>query len=622
MPSITMNGGRFSLRVSYETSQSIETNSTLVHITRVEACANRGDEGYCYLAGSITAQERTAVELGYSSTEKCRLYLEETFAGGGEKWSGWHSQTVSVLHREDGTQELKLTADVTLYNHNGSRLGTVAASGYRNLGAIPRTSPILAEGVTLGTPMTIALNRINDFRSTLTWHCGSASGIIAEDTMEADFTWIPPVELAYEAPDSPEAEVMLFLVSYSGTAAVGSRTLTVKCPIPTEFVPTLTVNAEDALGYAGQYGGFVQKKSRLRVRSTAAGAYGSTIRSITVSFDGLTAQGEEVIFQPVNGGVIPLRVTAEDSRGRTAVQTLPITVLAYSPPRVEIQSLDRCDDQGNLQRDGSYARLVFTGGVTALGGRNPARYVLLRSLRGGGQLTELPMTALENVQSPNPGVFIFPAGVDQDYECSIRLEDGFETTVSAAAALSVAFALLDFNRGSRAVGIGQRAGTQNMVSVGLDMKLHGHRITDLGDPEQGRDAVPKAWLEALYPVGALYLSAVDSCVPQLLFGGTWQRIEDSFLLAAGPRHAAGTTGGAEEVTLTVEQMPSHRHVQRYDDLPWTDVTRHDAGMAQGNWVEFSGLDTGYIQTTEYTGGSQAHSNMPPYLAVFVWVRTA
>lgn len=622
MPSITMNGGRFSLRVSYETTRSIETNSTLVRITKVDAKANRGDEGYCYLAGSITAQDRTAVELGYSSTEKCKLYLEDSYAGGGEKWSGWHSQTVSVFHREDGTQELKLTADMTLYSHNGSILGTVAASGYRSLNAIPRTSPILAEGVVLGTPMSIALNRTDDFRSTLTWYCGSASGTIAQDSMEADFTWTPPVELANESPDSPEAEVMLFLVSYSGTAAVGSRTLTVKCPIPAGIVPTLAAAVEDSMGYAEQYGGYVQKKSRLRVRSTAAGAYGSTIRSITVSFDGLTARGEEVIFLPANGGSLPVRITAEDSRGRTAVQTLNVTVLPYSPPKVEIQSIDRCDNQGNLQRDGGYARLVFTGGVTALGGRNPARYMLLRSLRGGGQATEIPMTELENVQTLNPGVFIFPAGIDQDYECSIRLEDGFESTVSASAALSVAFALLDFNRSSRAVGIGQRAGTGNMVSVGLDMKLHGHRITDLGDPEQGSDAVPLSWLEALYPVGALYLSAVDSCVPQLLFGGTWQKIEDRFLLASGPKHAAGTTGGAEEVTLTVEQMPSHRHVQRYDDLVWTDETPHDAGTAQGNTPEFHGIYSGYIQTTQYEGGGQAHNNMPPFLAVNVWVRTA
>lgn len=614
MASVTMNSGRFSLRVTYEANQSIETNASVVRITKVELRSDWYDGESFYLAGSITAQGETALELTYSSSEKCRVWLGDGYSGGGERWTGWHSRPVSVYHREDGTQELRLAADIALYSLNGTKEAQFSSSGSRSLGAIPRTSPILAEGVTLGRPMHISLNRTNHFRSTLTWYCGSQSGTIAEDTLESEFTWTPPEALAWQATESAEAEVTLFLVSYSGTAAVGSRMLTVKCPVPETMVPSVSTVAEDALGYAARFGGYVQSKSRLRIRSTAAGVCGSSIRGITVEFDGMTAQGEDVTFVPVNAGTLPFKVTAVDSRGRTAVRTVTVNIQPYSPPRVEIQSLDRCNDQGTLQRDGGYAKVEFSVSITSLGGRNTAHYVLRRSLRGRGQPSELPMTALENRLESGRAEFVFPVDVDQDYECKVLLEDTFEQVQSAPAALSVAFALLDFHRGSRAVGIGQRAGTGNMVSVGLDMKLYGHRITDLGDPEDGRDAVPVEWLAALYPVGAVYLSAVDFCVPQVLFGGTWQRIEDRFLLAAGPVHGAGTTGGAETHTLTEAELPAHSH--SYDlaeDWLASPGTEEVQNFARRDVLNLS-------FRTGTTGSNQPHNNMPPYLAVYMWVR--
>lgn len=63
-----------------------------------------------------------------------------------------------------------------------------------------------------------------------------------------------------------------------------------------------------------------------------------------------------------------------------------------------------------------------------------------------------------------------------------------------------------------------------------------------------------------YPVGSIYMS-VNSASPATLFGGTWERIQDAFLLAAGTNHAAGTTGGEETHKLTAAEsgVPAHAH---------------------------------------------------------------
>ncbi len=116
-----------------------------------------------------------------------------------------------------------------------------------------------------------------------------------------------------------------------------------------------------------------------------------------------------------------------------------------------------------------------------------------------------------------------------------------------------------------------------------------------------------------YPIGSIYLSTTNTD-PGTLFGGTWEQIQDKFLLACGDTYTAGDEGGEAMHTLTVEEMPSHNHSITYRDTYSTvDVQR----------IAVSAGDTDIVTTdivTNETGGNGAHNNMPPYLAVYVWKR--
>lgn len=117
-----------------------------------------------------------------------------------------------------------------------------------------------------------------------------------------------------------------------------------------------------------------------------------------------------------------------------------------------------------------------------------------------------------------------------------------------------------------------------------------------------------------YPIGSIYMS-VNSTSPASLFGGTWEQLEDRFLLGAGTTYTAGDTGGEAKHTLTVDEMPSHTHVQgkKYS-------TSLGSYSPDAPWTANSG--TQYDWSTSATGGGQPHNNMPPYLAVYMWKRTA
>lgn len=152
--------------------------------------------------------------------------------------------------------------------------------------------------------------------------------------------------------------------------------------------------------------------------------------------------------------------------------------------------------------------------------------------------------------------------------------------------------------------------------------------------------------DQIYPVGAIYIST-SSTNPATLFGGTWEQLEDCFLYAGGTIHAAGETGGEAAHAITAEELPSHRHmavqVPRSDNQLYHFATmvyqENVCGKVEIPPVTTSGNNRAGFGTavatvdinkwnflnlnpyTQYTGGSQAMSLMPPYLAVYVWKRT-
>lgn len=126
---------------------------------------------------------------------------------------------------------------------------------------------------------------------------------------------------------------------------------------------------------------------------------------------------------------------------------------------------------------------------------------------------------------------------------------------------------------------------------------------------------------AAYPVGSIYMS-VNNVSPAAIFGGTWEQLKDTFLLAAGDDYSAGTTGGSADAVLV-----SHNHRIIGGENGTTNL--HSAGAVYsgstsahwGAWFGsgYNGWDNVYA-TTE--GESGTGKNMPPYLTVYMWKRIA
>lgn len=130
--------------------------------------------------------------------------------------------------------------------------------------------------------------------------------------------------------------------------------------------------------------------------------------------------------------------------------------------------------------------------------------------------------------------------------------------------------------------------------------------------------------QLVYPVGAIYMSTVATN-PKTLFGfGTWEQIKDTFLLAAGSTYSAGSTGGEATHSLSQAEMPAHYHTIFYGNNSgeyYTAAIGFPAIMTSNGANVTKSWGAEMCRTAD-KGDGEAHNNMPPYLAVYVWKRTA
>ena len=136
------------------------------------------------------------------------------------------------------------------------------------------------------------------------------------------------------------------------------------------------------------------------------------------------------------------------------------------------------------------------------------------------------------------------------------------------------------------------------------------------------DTAGRSTIYPLFPVGSIFMTTTQTTVAdvQAVLAGTWERFgQGKVLVGVNPDdtdfNAANKTGGAKTVTLTADQIPSHRH---------STTAAGSKGKAQAQTSGSSGYawnaDSGSV--TGYTGGGQAHQNMPPYITVYMYRRTA
>ena len=512
-------------------------------------------------------------------------------SGGGTVSLGSHQFTVP--HNADGTWTGKIGASYRLnINYGGTYIGTISGDQTITLPTIPRASTVSATDANIGSVSSIYINaKSSAFSHGLLVTFGSLNFYLDGNGnpsssyvtfMQRTVPFRLPDSFYAQIPNSATGEVTLTLwthtdkdhyfdpetTTFTATAAAAlcAPTVSATCQDTNEKTLALTGNADALVRYA----------------STASGSLSVAARN-SASIKRITVAGREVPLNATSYSITNVEtnkvtVTATDSRGYSTTQTLEKTLVPYVQLTCNILRANRpvpSSNEAQIEIAGQY----FAGNFGAADNTLTLKYQ-----NPSGDWVAVTPTIDTTKNTYTASITVPDLDYRQAFSIPVQAEDKLFTATNTAQIMA---------------GVPSFYWTKEFFQLNVPLRLNGENI-----------------LSKVYPVGSIYMS-LSSTDPKDLFGGTWERLKDRFLLAAGDKYSVGATGGEATHTLTKDEMPSHNHYAAING--GTD----SYGQNRTTIGSFANKAQGYSDSSTIfaTGGGNAHNNMPPYLAVYMWKRT-
>ena len=383
-------------RITWAEEYDVSSNTSTVKITKLELLA--GGDGYgnrnyglgnLWFNGSVSINGTVVATVTRGSHFLCvpqyNAYKELSISSPALPWAA------SVPHESDGSKSVSISVSLhALSSGNDARTNTnINGSSTVQLTTIPRASTLTVSDGTIGSPLTITINRASTaFTHKLSYSFGGASGTVAESAATS-VSWTPDTGLCSQIPNSVSGLCTLTCDTYNGSALVGTSAANIWLSCPAWVAPSVAEGWAN-VGYvntgtpAANMACFVQGYSRAKVTldsTKVTHSYGATTASTKISFGGadyadttpvLTASGQQSIT-----------VTVTDSRGRTASQSLSFSVLPYSKPVLYGVEVFRCLSDGTADDSGTSFSAKASVSFSDLGGENSASLTVNYKVSGG-----------------------------------------------------------------------------------------------------------------------------------------------------------------------------------------------------------------------------------------------
>ena len=320
-----------------------------------------------------------------------------------------------------------------------------------------------------------------------------------------------------------------------------------------------------------------------------------------------------------------------------AITLYAVWELAYVRPRITNLTISRCDSAGNISESGTYLRYDFKWATDLTGVYIQCQWK--PQTAAWGSSSQKSTTILSNSSSKSGTITKKVVGsgaisTEQSWSARVYIYDSKGTsyaTYSSDMSIGTIAYPIDVRKGGKGIAFGKVAEADNLADYNFDVQFR--KNFKLKTP-----GGIKSFLDAVYPVGSIYMS-VKATNPGTLFGGTWVAIAGKFLIGVGTHTdtngdkrtlSAGQIGGEYGHVLSIDEMAEHNHsihvagtrldvngdnnfrVQVYTPTSGGDFW--NLGLARSPQGSHDAAITA-------TGNSKKHNNIPPYLAVYMWQRT-
>ena len=383
------------------------------------------------------------------------------------------SWTGAISHGSDGSKKLDCSGSFSMSGSSYLSGGSISCS--IQLESIPRaTKPTLSDStVALGSAVTINISpAVSSWTHNIYYRIGTGDWVRFATDVKSNYSWTVPLGIASSYPTATKGTITIGLNTYNGSAQIGgTQTVNLDITIPASVAPSVSaITVSEAASGLSNFG-YVQTKSKLKIVTSASGAYSSSIRSYAYDIGSQSYSGLENTYtmsdEVRDSGTVAVTVTVTDSRGRTASKTVSITVLAYSPPQITHFECSRCGDaNGSANANGQYLKVTFGYSVSPLNNKNKASYLLKYSVYDDGKWGGLT----SGTQYTYSGTYISATAIlntASTYQIGLVVTDSFGTA-SFYKEIGTAVRLLSYIVKRFAIAIGKIPEIDNIFDVALE----------------------------------------------------------------------------------------------------------------------------------------------------------
>ena len=376
------------------------------------------------------------------------------------------SGSKTITHNSDGSKSVAVSA----YFSSSPYLGSATVSATFNLTTIARASSIssITGGSELNQQVTVNISRkSNSFTHKVEYSYAGSAYTTASSSAGTSCSFTPSISLASYVPNSTSGTLTVRVTTYNGSTQIGSAvTATKTLNVPASVVPTMGTPSVTRIdnGVPSGWGVYVQSFSKATVTMTGvAGAYGSTIRSYSITGGGLNANTSSATTGVLTGsGEITFTCTVIDSRGRSVSKPASINVVAYSPPSLSLVA-ERSDASGTPDASaGTCAKVTAAFSFASVSGKNS---ITSKSCSCNGQTNT-------SFASGTPFVLNANLSIGDSYTVTATITDALGRSAGPiTVSISSAKRIINVKANKNGMGIGKFAEEDDVLDIAWKTKF-------------------------------------------------------------------------------------------------------------------------------------------------------
>lgn len=317
-----------------------------------------------------------------------------------------------------------------------------------------------------------------------------------------------------------------------------------------------------------------------------------------------------------------------------AITLYAVWELAYVRPRITNLTISRCDSAGNISESGTYLRYDFKWATDLTGVYIQCQWK--PQTAAWGSSSQKSTTIVSNSSSKSGTItkkVVGSGGIssEQSWTARVYIYDSKGTsyaTYSSDASIGTIAYPIDVRKGGKGIAFGKVAETDNLADYNFDVQFR--KNFKLKTP-----GGIKSFLDAVYPVGSIYMS-VKSTNPGTLFGGTWVAIAQGRTLVGVNTSDTDfktpeKTGGKKTTTVNFNHTHPQTHAftaaySYYNGLKYQqgETTVDDVVSTQrSDWTSdgITPINNPKAGAGKIPLADKTWNNLQPYFTCYIFKRT-